>query len=178
MKRFLIVAVLLGIAAMFGLVSLVSLVNAQDTEPPAPPAPPAPGQGYGRWGDGPGMMGGYARHGAMHEDLLPALADALGLTVEALEERHANGETFWQIAEAQGYTFEEARQMMLDARSAALDAMVEDGLLSEDRAEWMKDRSGRMSDGGAGHGRGGCMNGAIPNPEGADSSRGRGGRGR
>ena len=167
MKRFLIAAGLVGVLAVFGLVSAVS---AQDAPPQTPPAP---GQGYGRWG-GQGMMGGFAQTGPMHEYMQTALAKALGLTVEELEERYASGETFLQIAEAQGYTVEEARQMMLDARSSALDAMVKDGVITQAQADWMKSRTSRMFGGGTWPGRGGCMGGGYYQ---GGASRGRWGTG-
>ena len=147
MKRYLLLAVLVGVLAVFGAVSVVS---AQDDVP----TPPQPGQGFGRMG----MMGSANGYGPMHEYMEAALAEQLGLTEEELEERHANGETFWQIAEEQGYTTEEAQQMMVDARNVALDKMVADGTLTEEQAEWMKSRSNRMM-GGQGRGAGGCMGG-------------------
>lgn len=154
MKRFLIVAVLVGVVAVFGLASVVS---AQDD---FPITPPAPGQGHGRQGGGMGMMNSQTETAPMHDYMQAALAEALGLSVEDLEKRHADGETFWQIAEAKGYSLEEARQMMLDARSAALDAMVEAGVITQEQADWMKSRSSRMSGGGMGRGSG-CMDGSA-----------------
>lgn len=166
MKRFLIVAVLIGVVAIFGLASVVS---AQDD---FPRTPPAPGQGYGRQGGGMGMMGAQTEAGPMHEYMQAALAESLGLSVEELEKRHADGETFWQIAESKGYSLEQARQMMLDARSAALDALVKDGVLTQEQADWMKNRGGRMSGAGMGRGRGGCMGGGFDS-DGTAAPRGR-----
>jgi hypothetical protein len=142
MKRILIAAFVMGLVVIF---AAVSVVNAQD---PAPETP-KPGQGWGR-----GMMMESAAAGQMHEYMQQAMADALGLSVEELQARHDAGERFWEIAEAQGLAVEEAQQLKLDARSTALDQMVEDGLLTQEQADWMENRGGRMMNG---KGRGGCM---------------------
>lgn len=165
MKRFLFtMAVLIGVVALFG---VVSVVNAQDPTP-------TPGEGYG-----PGMMGRGAQGrmmaegaygtGAMHEYMEAAVADRLGVSVEELESLHADGLTFWQIAEEKGLSVEEASQLMLDARSEALDAMVEAGAISAEQAEWMKTR---MSGGRMGGSGGGCMGGGF-NGDNTSTPRGR-----
>jgi hypothetical protein len=158
MKRSITVVIFISLFVMFG---LVSVAYAQD----APPVTPEPGRGMGRgmMGQGMGMRGNYAAAGQMHEYMQPALAKELGLTVEELQDRHDNGETFWQIAEDLGLTTEEALQLKLDARSAALDQMVADDLLTQEQADWMKNRGGNMMNG---RGHGGCMGGSGSNPSG------------
>jgi hypothetical protein len=163
MQRYFIAAVLVTVIAVFG---FASVVNAQDENPTQP------GKEWGRQ-MGQRMMNRFAGIDQMHEYMQQAMADQLGLTVEQLEERHANGETFWQIAEEQGLTVEEARQLKLDARSAALDQMVADGILTQEQADLMKERSGQMMNG---HGRGGCMGGQNA-PDGSTFPRGRMSRG-
>lgn len=149
MKRIWMVVALVAVVAAFG---AVGTVFAQDA---TPPTPPAPGQGYGYGMMGRGMMGGAAGTGLLHDYMEPAMAEALGLTVEELEAKHAEGLSFYQIAEAQGLSVEEAQQLMLDARSTALDAAVADGVITAEQADWMKTRmsSGHM---GRGYGAGGC----------------------
>jgi hypothetical protein len=152
MKRIVLIAVLIGVVGFAAVFGLVRVVSAQGN-PTATPA--VPGQGYGRggmMGQGQGMMGG--EQGAMHEDMEAALAEKLGLTVEALEDLNDQGKTFWQIAEDKGFTAEEAQQMMLDARTSAIDKAVKDGTLTQAQADWMKQRSGQMMGNG---GQGGCM---------------------
>lgn len=144
MKRLLFVAVLVIGLIGFGVVQAVS---AQDTTPPAP----VPGNSYGR-----GMMGGAAGMGLMHDYMHEALAEKLGLTVEELQALHDDGQTFWQIAESKGYTAEQAQQFITDARSAALAALVKDGTITQEQADWMNSRMG----GAMGRGAGGCMGGA------------------
>lgn len=165
MKRLLFVAVLVVALIGFGVIQSVS---AQDTTPPTP----VPGAGYGR-----GMMGGTT--GPMHDYLEKAIAEKLGLTVTELQALHDKGQTFWQIAQDKGFTAEQAQQLMSDARSAALDAMVKDGVITQERADWMKSRMG----GAMGRGAGACMGGSAgwQNNGGANTPRGgmmgrRGGR--
>lgn len=155
MKRFLILAVVLGIVAAFGVTGVVMAQNPDPTNP-------MPG-----WG---GMMGG-AGHGAMHEYMQAALADQLGITVDELNAAHADGKIFWQIAEEKGFTVEQAQQMMLDARNTAIDAMVADGAITQEQADWMKQRGGMMG-GGRGMGSGGC-HGGNGTPGGMMGGRGR-----
>jgi hypothetical protein len=101
--------------------------------------PPYPGSGYGMMGGqygGFGMMGNWD-YGPMHEYMVAALADALNLTPEEIQTRIDDGETPWQIAEAQGLSEEQIQQVMLDAHDKALDKAVEAGLLTQEQADWM-----------------------------------------
>ena len=95
--------------------------------------------------------------GPMHEYMEKAMADALGLSVSAFEARHDAGETFYQIALAEGFSAEEIPALMQEARDNALDAAAKDGVITQEQADWMKSR---------GFGRGGMMygngNGTCP----------------
>jgi hypothetical protein len=144
MKRIWFVSLMIVVVAVLG---IVSVVGAQD------PTPATPGQGFGRgmMGRG-GMMGGAYGQGAMHDYMEKIVAEKLGVTVEELEALHADGKTFWQIAEDKGLSVEEAQQVMVDARSQALDAMVKDNVITQEQADAMKSRMG----GGFSGGRGGC----------------------
>src|SRR5512138_2931420 len=104
------IALVLGIIAVLGVVTLVSAQTQ---------TPPVPGQGFGRGMMGQGTDGEYG-YGPMHDYMETAIAEKLGITVEELEKQHADGKTFWQIAEEKGLTTEQAQQLMTDARSAAL----------------------------------------------------------
>ncbi len=151
MKRFLILAVVVGLVAAFG---ITGVVMAQSPDP----ATPAPAWGGGRMGRGVADRTGY---GPMHEYMQAELAEQLGVTVDELNAAHAEGKTFWQIAEEKGFTVEQAQQMMTVARNAALDAMVADGTLTQEQADWMKQRGGMMGGGrrGGRMGPGTCMDG-------------------
>lgn len=151
----------LGIALVFG---IVTVVQAQDNAPENTPDPqPWLGQRGGRMG-GRMMNSGT---GIMQEYMESALANGLGISVAELEERHTKGETFWEISQEKGFTQEEAAQLMLDARSAALNQMVEEGVITQEQADWMKQRSGGMM---GGRGAGGCWEGQA-SPQ--DGMRGR-----
>ncbi|GAB4505049.1 MAG: hypothetical protein Fur0043_20440 [Anaerolineales bacterium] len=96
--------------------------------------------------------------GLLHEYMVKAMAEAVGLSVNEFESRQAAGETFYQIALSKGFTAEEIPALMLDARARALAAAVADGLISQEQAEWMNSH---------GFGRGGMMgvyggNGTCP----------------
>jgi hypothetical protein len=106
-----------------------------------------------------GMMGrwnqsGDGQFGPMHEYMVGAMAEALGMTDEQLDAELAAGKTMWQVAEAKGLSLEEFQTLMVDARKAAFTKMVADGVLTQEHAEWMLSRmQGMWSQGGA---TGGC----------------------
>ena len=96
--------------------------------------PTAPWGGYGP------MMGGRwdgEGEGPMHEYMIAAFAEALGLTEADLEARLDDGETLASIAEAQGLTQEQFQTLWQEARQQALDAAVGDGVLTQAQADWM-----------------------------------------
>ena len=90
---------------------------------------------------GPGMMGsdGFGRV-PMHPYMVDALAEALDLTPEAVQERLGASETPWEIAVSSGLNEEQARKVLSDAHIAALDAAVADGAISQEQADWIRDR--------------------------------------
>jgi hypothetical protein len=110
--------------------------------------------GYGH-GIGHGMMGGNGEYGPMHESMITALAEALDLSPEELEDRHDAGETLWEIAEAEGLNAEELQELMTTTHDSALEDAVANGLMTEEQAEWMVAHmdqmwSGDYQDGGFG----------------------------
>ena len=136
-KTLLIVATLVIALGALG----VGVVVAQEGQPP-----------YSQLGAADGT-------GLLHEYMQKAMAEAVGLSVTAFEARHDAGETFYQIALAEGFTAEEIPALMQAARTNALDAAVKDGVISQEQADWMGSRGfGR----GGMHGFGGYGNGACP----------------
>ena len=131
-KTLLIVALLILAIGALG----VGVVAAQSGQPPV--------SGYG-----PGMMWD-GDEGLLHDYMIKAMAEAVGLTETEFESRHDAGETFYQIALAEGFTTDEIPALMQDARAKALDAATADGVISQEQADWMNSR---------GFGRGGMMNG-------------------
>jgi hypothetical protein len=120
------------------------------------PTTPVPGSGYG-----PGMRGGRGQQGGMmgqnaagtqtgflHDEMIAAFAQKLGISVDDLNARLANGETMAQIAYSKGVTADQFRTLMWDARSQAIDQAVKDGTLTQEQADWMKQRgAGQMGSG-------------------------------
>ncbi len=113
--------------------------------------PQTPFQGMG---NGHGMMGGrgntqgMTQDGILHDEMIAAMAEKLGMTVTDLEARLTAGETMWDIAAEKELTTEEFRELMLEARAQAIDAAVLSGDLTQEQADWMKQRGAGM--GGAG----------------------------
>jgi hypothetical protein len=105
--------------------------------------------------------GSRANDGILHDYMLNALAEKLGISAATLEERFNNGESMAQIAEAEGLSLDEFQTWMLDARTQAIDQAVKDGKLTTEQAEWMKShRGGMMFDENGENGRfGGMMSG-------------------
>jgi hypothetical protein len=154
--------VLIGAVLMVALLALGAAGLAYAQEPQ--PTEPVPfGQGFSRGGGmmgrGGGMMGRWnqganGQYGPMHEYMVGSMSDALGMTVEELNAELAAGKTMWQVAEAKGLSLEETQSLMLDARKAAFEKMVADGVITQEQADWMLSRmQGMRGQGGA---QGGC----------------------
>ena len=114
-----------------------------------------PGQysspGYGHMGGFGGMMNGS--YGPMHAYMVDALADALDLTPEALQERIEAGESMWEIAAAEGLTNEEIVDLLQTTHNLAIEQAVADGVITPEQAEWMNSHMQQMFTGGC-HGTG------------------------
>lgn len=131
---------------------------------------PQPGTGTGY-----GMMGGRGRMAAtdrglyqdiLHDYMVTAWAEQLGLSVEDVQSRLDQGETMSQIALAQGKTFEEFRTLMVTVRSQAIEQALADGKITQEQADWMKQRGAGMMGGQGVSGRGarGTGQGRYANP--------------
>jgi hypothetical protein len=169
-----IVMIMIGAAALV----FTGVVNAQSPTGQGAAVGTSSGTGmmYGRGQRGnmqnaatPGTNGAAAgsQTGLLHDDLIAIYAEELGIPVDTLNTRLANGETLAQIAFAQGFTFEELRTMMVDARTQAIDQALADGELTEAQATWMKQHgAGQMSQSmGAGRGMRGAGQGQYANPD-------------
>lgn len=175
MKKLVLISVLVLVAVLA--LGVAGYAYAQEPQP-TEPAPSVQGYGPGTMGRGGmmgrggGMMGRWnqgtdGQYGPMHEYMTGAMAEALGMTEEALDAELAAGKTMWQVAEAQGLSLEDFQKLMLDARQVALEKMVADGVITQAQADWMLSRmQGRWSQGGVpgdcpmhgGGGRGGRWN--------------------
>jgi len=152
---------LLVVGLLIAILAALAVAGFALAQKPTPNAPYGPGMMGGRGG---GMMGGWNSedgYGPMHEVMQDAIAEALGITPEELEARYSAGDTAWTIAQEKGLTQDEFTQLMSDARSKALAKLVEDGVLTQEQADWMQDHMGTMMKNGVGYGTGGCMGGGY-----------------
>ena len=158
-----VVAIALGTAGF---------VYAQSTTPPTPV--PGTGYGYGIMGGGRGARGGMmgqnkasgTQDGLMHDEMIAAYAQKVGISVEDLNARLANGETMAQIASSKGLTADQFTILMTDARSQAIDQAVKNGTLTQAQADWMNQRgTGMAKSGNGGRGMRGTGQGRNANPD-------------
>ncbi len=117
-----------------------------------------PGGMMGGRGFGPGgMMGGDGLgrgKGIMHDYMISAFADAVGLTSDQVNTRLTNGETFKEIAIAQGKTEADLPTLVSQVRQTALDKAVADGVITQAQADLMLERMNNYSGEGFGPGFG------------------------
>ncbi len=158
MKKTVVVLAVIGIAVLS--LGLAGYAYAQSETPPSPNYPNRYGMmgDYGTYGPnsyghgmmggrGLGMMGWNGQEGPMHETMVKAFAEALGLSAEEIEARHDAGETLWDIAIAEGLNPEEIQELMFSSHDAALQEAVEAGWLTPEQAEWMDGHMNQMWDG-------------------------------
>jgi hypothetical protein len=102
--------------------------------------------GGNEYGYGPGgMMRGYGESiicgsGKMKDYIISAFASAVGLTVDELNTRLSNGESFKQIAIAQGKAEADLPTLATQVRKDALDKAVADGVITQAQADQMLKR--------------------------------------
>jgi uncharacterized protein YidB (DUF937 family) len=98
-----------------------------------------------------GRQGGNiaAGDGILHDAMIVVYSEELGISVDDLNARLANGETISQIASEKGLSAEQFFALMSEARSQAIDQAVAAGTLTQEQADWMKTRGGAR---GAGRG--------------------------
>lgn len=85
----------------------------------------------GAHGEMRGLMETIFDRDAMHA----TIAEALGMTVEELEAAHADGQRLPEIAAAQGVTMEEVQTAVEAARTAAIEAAVANGSITQEQAD-------------------------------------------
>lgn len=171
MKKMVISIVIFAVLA--AALASAGFVYAQSTNPPTQ----TPGSGFGqggmmggRGGMRGGMMGqaaaGADLDGPMHDQMIAAFAEKLGVSVEDLDARLAKGETMADIASSKGLSADQFTTLMADARAQALDQAVKDGSLTQAQADWMKQRGAGMMAGGRGMRAGrGAGQGQFGNPD-------------
>ena len=119
------------------------------------------GYGYGMMGGRGGMMwdgdepGGYGwgmMGGAYQDEMHAAIADALGMTEEELEQAMwEEGKTPWQLADEKGISQDDLWAAMQDAHASVLAEMVADGVITQEQADWMQQHMSEGPYGPGGH---------------------------
>lgn len=91
------------------------------------------------------------------DDMHAAIADVLGISVEEFEAAVANGQTAQLLAADLGIDFADIQAVMTDLHADALQQAVDNGLVTQEQADWMASRSrgqmggmGTMTPGAAG----------------------------
>ncbi len=95
----------------------------------------------------PQPINGAARgtgDGPLHEYMVTAMAQALGITPNDLEVRLASGQTAYQVALDLGISADKIPALLTGARAQALDAAVAAGVITQQQADWMKTRGTQM----------------------------------
>jgi hypothetical protein len=88
-----------------------------------------------------GMMGNQSNEsgeGLLHDKMVAAFSEKLGMSSTELEARLDKGETMYQVAESKGITSDQFFTMMTDIRTQVLNQAVKDGTLTQEQADWMK----------------------------------------
>jgi len=103
-------------------------------------------------GNGPDGRPAIGQATDMHEAVLTAVAQELGMTYDELVAALQSGQTLSQIAADKGVSIERLREVMLEAREAALADLVEQGVITQDQADWMLSHANGMYGFGGGFG--------------------------
>ena len=118
--------------------------------------------------------------GALNDLMHEMLAEKLGLTVDELDARHDDGESYMQIALAQGLSKKEAAALMHTIRDEAAARAVAEGLVTQEEADEWLSRGNQTNTGGEnagskdGHGKEGGQGQEHEEGEGGGSGHGHG----
>jgi len=126
------------------------------------------GVAFAQGGQPPARQGGY---GWMHDYVEQALAAKLGLTEQQVEDQLAAGKAMYQIALDNGIQQEDLASFMNDVHKDAFVQAVNDGVITQERADWMLQRMQNMYQ--SGYGPGNCpMHNGQGRPFGQGGGRG------
>jgi hypothetical protein len=166
MKKLLLI--LTGVGLTLAVLAGVGFVYAQDAGPGPEGWPPA-AMGFGPHRDEESPAG----EGILHDLMSAALAEEFGLTIEELEALHDEGTSLAEYAQELGLTVEEFQAKMTAARESALQEAVDQGLITQEQADFMLERGPRGRRGR----RGPCGEGVFDPEDGFQGPGGKGGRG-
>ena len=133
MKKGLLIS---GILVLLLTLGGATIVFAQDENPQTED----PAVWYGCGGMGRGMMGDWNGDSAMHELYFGLLAENLGLSTDELEQKLQDGQTLQEVALELGWTEDDFSEMFAETHTSALKQAVEEGILTQEQANWMSER--------------------------------------
>lgn len=110
------------------------------------------GVAFAQGGQPPFGMMGQGGYGWMHDYVEQALAAKLDLTEEQVEDQLAAGKPMYQIALDNGIAQEDLATFMNEVHKDAFDKAVKDGVITQERADWMLQRMQNMYQNGVGPG--------------------------
>jgi len=123
------------------------------------------------------MMIGGRGYGPMHDYVEQALAAKLGLTENQVEDQLAAGKPMYQIALDGGIKQEDLANFMNEVHKDAFAKAVKDGVMTQEQADWMLQRTQNMYQNGYGAGNCPMHNGQGGGGFGTGMRRGGGGYG-
>jgi len=91
-----------------------------------------------------GGMGAPGLGGQLHDYVFQAVAESLSLSVDELEARLSDGQDLSAISQEQGVAEDELPTLLEEARTSALAAAVEGGVLTQEQADWMSQHPGLL----------------------------------
>lgn len=124
------------------------------------------GVAFAQGGQPPVGQGGY---GWMHDYVEQALAAKLSLTEKQVEDQLTAGKPMYQIALDSGIKQEDLANFMNEVHKEAFAEAVKDGVITQERADWMLQRMQNMYQNGTGFG-----NCPMHNGQGGQFGQGRG----
>jgi len=93
----------------------------------------------------------------LHEYMEPALADALGISVEEFQSMKEDGLNLKDYADEQGWTDEQLKDIVSSAFTDAINAALEDDAITQEQADWLFENleksDGRLPFGNGSRGR-------------------------
>ncbi len=95
------------------------------------------GGGMMGWGNHTQMYNAMTAAGGMHQQVMTAVATQLGMTYDQLTAALQNGQTIAQLAAARGVSLETLQQAANTARTDSINALVEQGIITREQADWM-----------------------------------------
>ncbi|HCU57755.1 MAG TPA: hypothetical protein DF984_05975 [Anaerolineaceae bacterium] len=137
----------LAIVAVIGIaLASTSAVFAQGNTPGNSTDSTAGGaMGNGRRGGNQGYQASETQSGIVHDALITAFAEALGLTVDELNTRLATGETMSEIALSTGMTYDEFVVLLNEIHEQVRDQAMMDGTMTQARVYFSREaRTGGM----------------------------------